>query len=256
MTDGLPSLDVLIVDDEAPARVRLGDVLGDILERQPTRIVGTAANGREALALLEVQAVDLVLTDIRMPVMDGVELARHLGRLARPPAVIFTTAHDEYAVRAFELAAVDYLLKPVRAARLEEAIAKARRWQPIADGVLRQAAPGLRSHFSVHERGVIRLVPVAEVVYLKAEQKYVVAWTRGREFLLDESLIQLEEEFGGLFLRIHRNCLVARAGVSGVARASGGGEGEAHWVVQLQGVSEPLPVSRRQWPIVRDALGV
>jgi CheY-like chemotaxis protein len=108
-------LSVLIVDDEAPARDRLRDLLGDIADTQPTRIAGMAASGVEALALLEREPVDLVLTDIRMPVMDGIELARHLGRLPHPPAVIFTTAYDEYAVRAFELAAVDYLLKPVRA---------------------------------------------------------------------------------------------------------------------------------------------
>jgi two-component system response regulator AlgR len=166
---------VLIVDDEAPARDRLRDLLGDIADTQPTRIAGMAASGVEALAVLEREPVDLVLTDIRMPAMDGIELARHLGRLPQSPAVIFTTAYDEYAVRAFELAAVDYLLKPVRAARLAEAIAKARRLRPPADEILRQMAPATRSHFSICERGRILLVPVAEVLYLKAEQKYVVA---------------------------------------------------------------------------------
>lgn len=249
-------LAVLIVDDEAPARERLRDVLGDIANTQPTRIAGTAANGVEALALLEHETVDLILTDIRMPVMDGVELARHVGRLERGPAVIFTTAYDEYAVRAFELAAIDYLLKPVRAARLAEALAKARRIRPPADEILRQMAPTRRSHFSINERGRILLVPVGEVLYLKAEQKYVVARSREREFLLDESLVQLEEEFPERFLRIHRNCLIARNAVKGVARATTGMDGESHWVIIVDGLAEQLPVSRRQWPAVKEALGV
>ncbi|WP_374264139.1 LytR/AlgR family response regulator transcription factor [Zoogloea sp.] len=249
-------LSVLIVDDEAPARERIADLLGDIADTQPTRIAGTAANGVEALAVLEREAVDLVLTDIQMPAMDGIELARHLGRLERAPAVIFTTAYDEYAVRAFELAAVDYLLKPVRAARLAEAVAKARRLRPPADEILRRMAPATRSHFSINERGRILLVPVADVRYLKAEQKYVVARSVAREYLLDESLVQLEEEFSGRFLRIHRNCLIARDAVKGVARATTGVDGEAHWVILLEGIPEQLPVSRRQWPAVKEALGV
>ena len=249
-------LAVLIVDDEAPARERLRDVLGDIADTQPTRIAGTAANGVEALALLEHETVDLILTDIRMPVMDGIELARHVGRLPRVPTVIFTTAYDEYAVRAFELAAVDYLLKPVRAARLADALAKARRLRPQTDEVLRRMAPATRSHFSISERGRILLVPVSGVLFLKAEQKYVVARTREREYLLDESLVQLEEEFPERFLRIHRNCLITRSAVRGVARATTGEDGEAHWVILLDGLAEQLPVSRRQWPAVKEALGL
>lgn len=249
-------LAVLIVDDEAPARARLQDLLGDIAEQHPTRIVGVAANGVEALGVLEQERVDLVLTDIRMPVMNGIELARHLGKLEQLPAVVFTTAYDEYAVRAFELAAVDYLLKPVRAGRLADALAKVRRHQRPSEETLRQLAPAGRGHFSVSERGRILLVPVADVLFLKAEQKYVVARTREREYLLDESLVQLEEEFAGRFLRIHRNCLIAAQAVKGVARATTGEDGEAHWVVLFDGVTEQLPVSRRQWPVVKEALGV
>ena len=122
--ESVQALRVVIVDDEAPARARLRDLLGDIAQEQPTAVVGVAANGVEALRLLECEPADVVLADIRMPVMDGVELARHLGRLDKPPAVIFTTAYDEYAVQAFELSAIDYLLKPVRAQRLAEALAK------------------------------------------------------------------------------------------------------------------------------------
>lgn len=248
-------LRVLIVDDEAPARSRLRDLLGDIAATQPTRVVGLAANGVEALRLLESEPADVVLADIRMPVMDGVELARHVLRLQPPPAVIFTTAYDQYAIQAFELAATDYLLKPVRAQRLAESLARVRRQLPAADEMLAGLAPGPRRHFSVSERGRILLVPVADVLYLRAELKYVTARTVEREFLLDESLVQLEQEFSGRFVRVHRNCLVARAAVTGVERA-GEQDGEARWDVLLAGVPERLPISRRQWPVVRQVLAL
>jgi len=248
-------LRVLIVDDEAPARARLRDLLGDIAAIQPSRVVGLAANGVEALRLLESEPADVVLADIRMPVMDGVELARHVLRLEPAPAVIFTTAYDQYAIQAFELAATDYLLKPVRAQRLAESLARVRRQLPVADEMLAGLAPGPRRNFSVNERGRILLVPVADVLYLRAELKYVTARTVEREFLLDESLVQLEQEFAGRFVRVHRNSIVARAAVTGVERA-GEQDGEARWDVLLAGVPERLPISRRQWPAVRQVLGL
>ncbi len=251
------ALRVLIVDDEAPARARLRDLLGDIAASKPTRIVGMAANGMEALRLLEAEPADVVLADIRMPVMDGVELARHLGRLASPPAVVFVTAYDQYAVQAFELAAVDYLLKPVRAERLAAALARAEARRPVADdAALVGLAPAERQHFSVGERGRILLLPVGEVLYLRAELKYVTARTAEREYVLDESLVQLEEEFPRRFLRLHRNCLVARDAVHGAERAGEPDGGDAHWAVLIRGVPERLPVSRRQWPVVRQMLGL
>ncbi|MFB1029717.1 MAG: response regulator, partial [Thauera sp.] len=159
-------LRVLVVDDEAPARARLRDLLGDVAGQQPNALVGMAAHGVEALRLLEDAAADVVLADIRMPVMDGVELARHLARLPEPPALVFVTAYDQYAVQAFELAAVDYLLKPVRAQRLAEALERARvRRVPPAAEALATLAAAARGHFSVAERGRILLVPVAEVLY-------------------------------------------------------------------------------------------
>lgn len=252
------ALRVLVVDDEAPARTRLRDLLGDVADRQPNAIVGMAANGVEALRLLEdAAAVDVVLADIRMPVMDGVELARHLARLPAPPALVFVTAYDQYAVQAFELAAVDYLLKPVRAQRLADALerVRVRRVSPAAEA-LAALAVGERGHFSVAERGRILLVPVAQVLYLRAELKYVTARTAEREYVLDESLVQIEQEFPRRFLRLHRNCLVARDAVAGVARATEQEGGEGYWAVLLNGVEERLPVSRRQWPTVRDALGL
>ena len=257
-------LRVLVVDDEAPARARLRDLLGDVAGQQPNALVGMAANGVEALRLLEDAAADVVLADIRMPVMDGVELARHLARLPEPPALVFVTTYDQYAVQAFELAAVDYLLKPVRAQRLAEALERVRvRRVPPAAEALATLAAGERGHFSVAERGRILLVPVAEVLYLRAELKYVTARTAAREYVLDESLVQIEQEFPRRFLRLHRNCLVALAAVAGVERAAerdgqkeGEREVEPHWEVLLRDLPERLPVSRRQWPAVRQALGI
>lgn len=249
-----PSLKVLIVDDESPARSRLRDVLGDIAETHPTQIIGMAANGVEALRLLEQSEADVVLADIRMPVMDGVELARHLTRMEHPPAVIFTTAYDAYAVQAFDVAAIDYLLKPVRAERLATALEKVRRMLPD-DEVLAGLAPNERKHFSVSERGRILLLPVDEVVFLRAEQKYVTAHTASAQYLLDETLVQIEQEFPARFLRVHRNCLVARTAILGIERADEA-EGEAHWEVLLRDSAERLPISRRQWPVLKQALGL
>lgn len=247
------ALRLFIVDDEAPARKRLHDLLADIREQVPTRVVGEATNGGQALEMLADVDADLALVDIRMPGMDGIELARHLSRLQKAPAVIFLTAYDQYAVRAFELSAIDYLLKPVRAQRLADALAKVRRRAPETDA-LRTLSPGARGHLSCSERGRILLVPVPEILYLKAEQKYVTARTREREYLLEESLVQLEEEFGERFLRIHRNCLVARDAVVGVERVPGEDEAEAHWEAIVSGIAERLPVSRRQWPALKTML--
>jgi len=254
MTEVEP-LRVLVVDDEAPARTRLRDLLDDISAIRPTRLVGMVANGVEALRLLEISPADVVLADIRMPVMDGVELARHIALIEPRPAVIFTTAYDQYAVEAFELAAVDYLLKPVRAERLADALNKAQRQRLPTDETLAGLSLAARRHFSVSERGRILLLPLGDVLYLRAEQKYVTAATAEREYLLDESLVQLEQEFPDRFLRIHRNCLVSRAAIAGVERV-GDGEAEGHWDVLLKGSSERLPISRRQWPTVRLGLRI
>jgi two-component system response regulator AlgR len=247
------ALRLLLVDDEAPARARLRDLLGDIAADVPSRVVAEAADGFAALERAQAGDLDVALIDIRMPGMDGVELARHLARLPNTPAVIFVTAFDQYAVQAFELAALDYLVKPVRAARLADALRKARR---RADDAVRleKSALATRQNLSCLERGRILLVPVAEILYLKAEQKYVTARTAEREYLLEESLVHLESEFSECFLRIHRNCLVARAAVTGVERAADQGDGEAHWQVILDGAEERLPVSRRQWPLVKALL--
>lgn len=251
-------LRVFIADDEAPARARLRELLEDIMQQAPTQVVGEARNGVETIERLPQSGAEILLLDIEMPGMHGLEVARHLARLADAPAVIFVTAHDRHAVDAFELNALDYLLKPVRAARLAAALKRATTMGAPSAQLLENAAAQVRqidgrgrSHFSLAERNRIVLVPVADVVYLKAEQKYVTLRTREREHLVDESLASLEGEFGETFVRIHRNCIVARSAVRGFERAPASADEEAHWLVVLEGVAERLPVSRRQWGLLR-----
>jgi two-component system response regulator AlgR len=202
----------------------------------------------EALELIPGSAAQVVLLDIKMPGMGGLEVARHLGALERAPRIVFVTAHDRHALEAFELNALDYLLKPVRAERLAGALRKA--VVPGADR-LANAAQGPREYLSVPERNRIVLVPVREILFLRAEQKYVTVRTRARELLIEEPLVALEREFAERLVRIHRNCLVARAAIRGFERAPGD-EDESHWLVVLDGIEERLPVSRRQWPLLRD----
>lgn len=247
-------LALLIVDDEPPARARLRALLSDIADDLPHRIVGEAGDGVTALELLAQSPADIALIDIRMPRMDGLELAQQLAGLPHPPAIVFVTAYDEFALKAFELAAVDYLLKPVKAARLLEALKKARR---LVSADISVIAPAGRTRLRVVERGQVLLVPIDDILYLRAEQKYVTARTAEREYLLEESLAHLETEFPQRFVRIHRNCLVAVQAVSGVARETAPGEGgEVHWALTLKGVAEHLTVSRRQWPQVKQQLGL
>jgi two-component system response regulator AlgR len=246
-----PALRVLIVDDEAPARNRLRDLLADCALKMPLAIAGEASTGRQALDMLPACEADVALLDIRMPEMDGIEVAQHIQTLDEPPAVIFTTAYDAYALKAFEVHAIDYLLKPIRLARLFDALARARTIAPLMLEVLREIKPEARSHLSVNERGRIHLIPVGEVVFLKAELKYVTVRTAGREFLIEESLAKLEQEFLGRFVRIHRNCLVARDAIRGFERATDA-DGEGHWLAVLNGIAEKLVVSRRQQHIVRE----
>lgn len=242
-------LKILIVDDEPLARARLRELLGDIASQLPTEIVGEAGNGLAALDFLRDHAVDVVLADIRMPGMDGIELAGHLGSLARPVAVIFTTAYDNYAVQAFDLNALDYLLKPVRTQRLLTALQKV--GSPLPDAALladigHKVRGSGRSHLSSHERGRLLLVPVAEVLYFRADTKYVTARTVDREYLLDDSLTHLEAEFAERFIRLHRAVLVARTAIAGFEKAAGD-DAEAYGWALLSGVPDRLPVSRRQW---------
>jgi two-component system, LytTR family, response regulator AlgR len=243
-------LRVFIADDEAPARARLKELLADLAGELPTELVGEAANGLEAVERLPSSRAQVLLLDIEMPGMRGLEVARHLLGLEFAPAVVFITAHDRHAVEAFELNALDYLMKPVRASRLAAALKKASAGGPPAAQQLRQAATQAREYLSVTERNRIVLVPVREILYLRAEMKYVTLRTRAGEHLIEEPLVALESEFAERFVRVHRNCLVARDAVRGFERGTGG-EDEAQWNVVLDGVAERLPVSRRQWAEVR-----
>jgi two-component system response regulator AlgR len=244
-------LRLLIVDDEAPARRRLREVLEDCGQGLALQVVGEADNGMDALEHAEREKPDAVLLDIRMPGMDGIEVAQHMQKLAHTPAVIFTTAYDNYACQAFEVNAVDYLMKPVRAERLAAALAKARHLNLTMLDALRQAHPKARSHLSLSEKGRLKLVPVADILFFKAELKYVTVRTAEHEYLLEESLVKLEAEFREQFLRIHRNCLVARDKIDQIGKTHGSEEG--HYV-RLHGLGEALQVSRRQYSQIRETL--
>jgi two-component system response regulator AlgR len=243
----------ILADDEALARSRLRSLLGDLGTELPVEVVGEAENGGEVLARALDTPADVIFMDIQMPGMSGLEAARHLTTmstaLGKAPAVVFVTAHDEHAIAAFELRAVDYLLKPVRLARLKEALS---RIKPLAPDTAASLAPR-RASFTVLERQRVLLVAVEDVLYLRAEQRYVTARTREREYLLDESLVKLEEEFAGDFLRLHRNCLVARRHLAGFERVDG--SGEPNWQALLKDWPEKLPVSRRQLHVVREFKG-
>ncbi len=240
---------ILIADDEAPARARLRDLLDECRESFPLAIVDEARNGREALEALNREKVDVVLLDIRMPEIDGMEAARHIAGMEDPPAIIFTTAFDSYALKAFEVNAIDYLLKPIRAERLLAALNKTRAGPRVSREALDAAANQPRRHLSVHERGKIILVPLTDVLYLRAELKYVTVRTAQREHLVEESLTHLEEEFADAFVRVHRNCLVARAAIAGFERNAE--ESESGWAVVIKETGEKLPVSRRQHHVVK-----
>jgi len=248
------ALRIFIADDEAPARARLKELLSDIRGEIASTVVGESASGLEVIDRLPGSAAQVLLLDIQMPGMDGVELARHLCALENAPAIIFVTAHDRHAVEAFELNALDYLMKPVRAERLAAALRKVLATGPAPRERLERAAGGAREFFSVAERNRIVLVPVGEVLFLKAELKYVTLRTRAGEHLIEEPLVSIEREFAERFVRVHRNCLVARAAIRGFERIAGSGEEEAHWNVVLEGTPERLPVSRRLWPAVKGVL--
>lgn len=260
------TLRLFIADDEAPARARLATLLADIAAQCPHLIVGEAGNAAQALAGIASSKPDILLLDVQMPGISGVELAAQLGRQAGAdvPAIIFVTAHEEYALHAFEVRALDYLLKPVRAARLLDALRRFKRESASTTGSSEQPAAarqdaGRRQHFSVQERGRVLMVPLDDVLYLKAEMKYVTLHTGARDYLIEASLVSLEQELAATFVRVHRNALVARNAICGVERAAGlaglegdeQGKGGDCWQVILRGVPERLPISRRQWPLLR-----
>src|SRR5215469_4016724 len=230
-------LKVLIVDDEPPARERLRGLLAEIGE---VEVIGEAANGAEALSHTHDLAPDVVLLDVRMPGMDGLEAARHLNVLEEPPAVIFTTAYEQYAVQAFDAHAVGYLLKPVRKEQLAAALTRAGRLTRAQLQKLAAGAETRRMHIAARSREGLKLIPIEEVQYFLADQKYTTVRHVKGEDLIEDSLRLLESEFGSAFARIHRNALV---GVKYLERIERGGDGQ--YFVYLRGCSAPLQVSRR-----------
>jgi two-component system response regulator AlgR len=252
------ALRVLIVDDEELARLRLRQLVGDCTEPAAT-VAGEAANAVQAMSWLATQACDLVLLDVQMPGRDGTQLAAELKRLAEPPAVVFVTAHAEHALRAFDLDAVDYLTKPVKRERLQAALHRvAQRLALSRGGVPAAAGPLDVPVIIVTDRGRLVRVPVIEVLYFKAELKYVTLRTAAHTYVLDEALAELEQRLGDRFLRVHRNALVARHAVRALERRSIAGEGDEEggegWAVCMAPVDEWLAVSRRQVAAVREAL--
>lgn len=246
----MSALRVLIVDDERLARARLRTLLGDC--RAPEALAsGEADSAAQAVALASAQPFDVALLDIHMPGADGLQLAAALQGVPQPPLVVFVTAHAEHAVQAFELEAVDYLTKPVRLERLQAALQKVERQLQLRGA---QSADSVVEALVISERGRTLRVPLAEVIYLKAELKYLTVRTAEASYVLDGSLNQIEERFAGRFLRIHRNALVARNAIRALVRHCDAHEGEG-WAVRLAGVDELLVVSRRQVAGVREALG-
>ena len=240
------NLRVLIVDDEPPARERLRLM---VAEAGDFEVAGEAGHGEQAIDLVDKLTPDIVLLDVRMPGIDGLEVARHLATLPEPPAVIFTTAFDEYALQAFDSEAVAYLLKPIRAEKLRAALAKAARLtRPQLQQVAAAARePTHRLHIGVRGRDGLKLIPIEEVFYFHADQKYTTVKHLKGEDLIEDSLKTLEEEFSASFVRIHRNAVVNTRYLERIARDASG----QHFV-HLRGLPYALEVSRRMAGDLKD----
>ena len=255
------TLRVLLVDDEELARLRLRGLVHDCVA-PAAKVVGEAANVMQALAWLAVNACDVLLLDVQMPGRDGTQLAAELRQRPDGPAVVFVTAHAEHALRAFDLDAVDYLTKPVKRERLQAALQRvAQRLAARPASATASASAAEAPVIVVNDRGRILRVPLAEVLYLKAELKYVTMRTAAHTHVLDEALSDLEQRLGERFLRVHRNALVARSAVRALERRAVAGEGNEEgaeagegWAVCIAPVDEWLAVSRRQVVAVREAL--
>ncbi len=240
-------LQVMVVDDETLARSRLRTLLGDC-SLPGADVVAEAANASQALEVLRGRRLDVVFLDIHMPGADGLAIAQTLKTLPQPPVVIFVTAHAEHALQAFELEATDYLTKPVRLERLQAALQKAERLVAIPYGFGGVFAS--EEVLVIHERHRTERVPLQQVLYFKAELKYITVRTAARSYILDGSLNDLEAKYAEHYLRIHRNAIVARWAVRALEKHYDAEEGEG-WAVRLQGVDELLFVSRRQLATVR-----
>ncbi len=240
----MASLSIILVDDEKLARDRLRRMLEKVPEYE---VVAEASNGKEAIEQVQLLTPDILLMDIRMPGMDGLEAAQHLLEFARPPSIIFCTAYDEYALSAFDVQAVDYLLKPVRKERLLAALERAQRIGATQIEAIRSGEA--RTHITIKSHAGIELLNLDDISHFMADQKYVSGFSHGREMVIDDSLRKLEQELPGRFLKIHRNCLVAISYIEGLVRDSDGKS-----AICLRGVEAPLSVSRRHLPQVKKVL--
>ena len=253
-------LKVAIIDDEPLARLRLKSLLAQ--SGVATEVVGEFGESVTGLMWLREQdeagtSPDMLLLDIQMPGLDGMVLAARLRELARPPAVVFVTAHAEHALRAFDLAAADYLTKPVRLERLQASLARVLKLQVAAPRPeLAQAAEGTDAAdvFVVQDRGRLERIPLAQILYFKAEQKYVTLRTAEHSHVLTESLTELEGKVGDRFIRVHRNALVSRQAMKALERRADDADGGETWAVQVVPTLEWLAVSRRQVTAVREAM--
>jgi two-component system response regulator AlgR len=234
---------VLIVDDEQLARDRLARMLSDL---DGYEVVGQAANGMQAVERCNELGPDIVLMDIRMPGMDGLEAARHLAGMEEPPAVVFCTAYEEHAIDAFNVQAVGYLLKPVRRNDLMTVLGNATRTNRAQLAALATGDTGQRTHISARTRRGLELVPVDDVCFFQADQKYVTVRHPGGELLIDDTLKELEDEFGDRFVRVHRNALVSAKHIVGLDRNE-----EGHYQIRLRGIAEGIDISRRHVADVR-----
>ena len=248
--NGTTPLRALVVDDESLARLRMRTLLGDC--RVPVVTVeAEAANAVQAMDALRRQTFDVVLLDIHMPGVDGLGLAQQLKSLADVPAVLFVTAYAQHALQAFELDAVDYLTKPVRLERLQLALQKADRFTQSQRGL--QAHLAMQETLLIQERNRSERLPLHQVIYFKAELKYITVRTHLRAYIWDGSLNELEEKYAPDFVRIHRNALVARRAIRALEKHFDPDEGEG-WAVRLHAVDELLAVSRRQLAVVRELI--
>jgi two-component system response regulator AlgR len=239
-------MNVLIVDDEQLARQRLKKLVSDTSGYQ---IIGEANSGEDALRKTQASNPDVVLMDIRMPGMDGIEAASYINRLDKPPAIIFTTAFSDHALQAFETHAIDYLLKPIKQSRLEAALDAATRMNKAQLNQLKENETGAaREKICVKNRGSLELIPINEIIYFKADQKYITLRTAEQEYLIEESLKALEDEFPQ-FIRIHRNALVSQHVLHGLTKNSGG-----HACISFKDIDDLLEVSRRHLPAIRKKL--
>lgn len=234
---------ILIVDDEPLARSRLKILISDLSVGE---VVAEAGNGQQAITLCEQHNPDIILLDIRMPGMEGIEAAHHLNKCEHPPAIIFTTAYDEYALQAFDVNAIDYLLKPIRKERLQEALNKAKRLTRVQQDALSEATAQAPAYISARIQGGIRLVNVSDIYYFHAEHKYVTVYYNDGQVLIEEALKSLEEKFSESFIRVHRNALVARDQLKAIERDNSG-----HFKLILKDIETKLDISRRHLPSIR-----